>query len=343
MKNKKMPLFLRVFMTIVAFAALSLCSGCKTESKEDATRPKQAFQLGTTGWTYNRLTFTEALNECQKLGIKNYVGHRRQKLGGDFPQDALFHHTMSAETREKVLALAKSKGVTITSYGVITGKDEADWRQIFEFAKAMNLRDIATEPKFKDWPEVLPLVAKLSKESGIPVGIHNHEIPYSAAEFLEKIDAIVPDKSIGIYGDTGHWARSGFDPVEMLKGFEGRIVALHFKDLNRMLPKENQKLPKKEKLKAEDMPWGTGATNAAGQVAELRRQGFDGIVYIEYERPVPTAQKYAEVALCVEWFNRAANATTDELLRNAVVPPGCDATGQAADTSPKAPEAPFIP
>ena len=46
--------------------------------------------------------------------------------------------------------------------------------------------------------------------------------------------------------DTGHWLRSGLNPVECLKKLEGRIVSFHFKDLDRAGPD------------AHDVPWGTG-------------------------------------------------------------------------------------
>lgn len=333
---KTIPRIIQATLLATILGALTACSGTNEQ-----TAACDDIKLGAQAWTYNRLSFVETLDECQKIGVKYLQGYRAQKLGGDFPKGAVFHHTMSPELREQVLALAKSKGVTITSYGSITGKDEQDWRQIFAFAKAMGLRDVAIEPAVSKWPEVLPLVIQLSKETGVRVGLHNHTLGIPAAEYLAKLDAVDTGKIIGVCGDTGHWARSGLDPVETLRTFEGRIVALHFKDLNQMLPYENLKAPKETKLTAHDVPWGTGATNAAGQLAELRRQKFNGIIYLEYERRVPPQQKFAEAALCVEWFRKASKATAEELLKNAVVPPGYVVIDQVADIKRKEDKQPW--
>ncbi len=75
------------------------------------------------------------------------------------------------------------------------------------------------------------------------------------------------------------------------------------------------------------MPWGTGGSNATGQLAELRRQGFTGIVYLEYEARTPVME--AEIARCVEFFRRAAAASDADLIGGRVVPPGgtADAAG----------------
>lgn len=76
-----------------------------------------------------------------------------------------------------------------------------------------------------------------------------------------------------------------------------------------------------------DVPWGTGVSNAAGQLAELRRQDFTGIVYLEYEARTPMIE--AEIARCAEFFHRAAAASNADLVAGRVVPPGF--TTDAAD------------
>ena len=58
---------------------------------------------------------------------------------------------------------------------------------------------------------------------------------------------VIKDRShrVGACADTGHWKRSGFDPVECMKKLEGRILTFHFKDV------------KKEGNGYHDVPWGT--------------------------------------------------------------------------------------
>ena len=97
--------------------------------------------------------------------------------------------------------------------------------------------------------------------------------------------------------DVGHYVRSGLDPVECLKKLEGRIITLHFKDLNEKGPK------------AHDVPWGTGISQARAMLVELQRQKFTGPLCVEYEYNWENSS--ADIARSVDWFNR----TCAELVR----------------------------
>jgi sugar phosphate isomerase/epimerase len=86
-------------------------------------------------------------------------------------------------------------------------------------------------------------------------------------------------KRIGACCDTGHWVRSGLDPVECLKKMEGRIVSFHLKDAAEI-----------GNRKAEDTILGEGKANYKAVLAELKRQGYKGLTAIEYERDTPALQ-----------------------------------------------------
>ena len=79
------------------------------------------------------------------------------------------------------------------------------------------------------------------------------------------------DKRIGSCADTGHWVRSGIKPVDALRILKGRIISSHLKDLNEMTPG------------AHDVPFGTGVSDVPAILEELKKQGFDGNISIEYE------------------------------------------------------------
>jgi sugar phosphate isomerase/epimerase len=210
---------------------------------------------------------------------------------------------MDAPARESLLANAKAHHVEIVSYGVINGKDEADWRQIFAFAKAMGMQNIAAEPP----QEEFPLIARLATEYGIVVSIHDHAAPSRYANPDVALAAIGPYANFGLCADTGHWVRSGYDPVAALRKAQGRIISLHFKDLNQRGVRE-----------AHDVPWGTGVCDIAGQVLELRRQGFTGIVFAEYETISPARDD--GVARSVAYYRRLIAASDDDIRAGRVVP-----------------------
>lgn len=164
--------------------------------------------------------------------------------------------------------MLKQKGVTMVSYGVVGANTEEDWRKLFEFAKAMKLENIVSEPNEK----FIPLLSKLCDEFKINLAIHNHPDPshyWNPNVILNVMKG--QSKRIGACADIGHWVRSGLDPVESLKKLQGHIFELHVKDLD------------KKAKNAHDVHWGTGVSNVDGVLQELRRQKFKGLFSAEYE------------------------------------------------------------
>ncbi|MDR1789681.1 MAG: DUF1080 domain-containing protein [Opitutaceae bacterium] len=302
-------------LTLLASTIGALTASAKTGDKTTCTASEAGIELGIQAWTYNRITFVETLDKCAELGVKNLQAYPGQKIGGDFG-DAKLTYDLDAKSIGKILALAKAKGVTLTSYGVINPKpydSEAEWVKLFNFAKALGLRDFATESPLNnaEKTKMLPLLIKLSKQTGVPVTLHNHSATTITPEQLQQLDQLDPEKVLGICADTGHAARRGYDPLFILKLYGPRVRSVHFKDLNQMGDKD-----------VYDVPWGTGALNAAGQITTLREIGFKGVIYLEYERRVDLPQKFAEAALCAEWGKLALAAKSCCLDRNAILPPG---------------------
>lgn len=320
-------------LSLTLFLGALLLAGChQAGATRSADVHDHQIELGVQAWTFNRGTFAEAVDKTAALGIRYIQAYPRQKIGGGI--DGTMVPSMDAATRARVLALLKAKGVTLTSFGVVRAENEDEWRQIFSFAQAMGLRDIACEPPKAKWGEVFPVLDRLSRDYGIAVTIHNHPNPHNPP--ADVVAALAPyGKHMGFCGDTGHWARSGFDPVDCLRAAEGRLISLHFKDLTEIA------------RPGHDVPWGTGASNAAGQLAELRRQGFRGIVYVEYEHRTP--QLEAEVARSVEFFRRAERASDADLIAGRVPPPGfsrdtreLNQRGAGAESARWAPAAPLF-
>jgi len=201
---------------------------------------------------------------------------------------------------------AKAAGLKLVNIGVVQlPPDEAKSRKVFEFAKKWGIDTLVAEPE----PAALDLVEKLCKEYNIKVGIHDHPKP-SPYWNPETVLAAVKGRTplMGACADTGHWLRSGLDPVECLKKLEGRVIVLHFKDL---VPDDKAAAeaaaPGKKRAESKamhDVPWGTGVGNTKAMMAELKRQNFHGAFCVEYEyhwdNSVP------EIAQCVKFFNATA-------------------------------------
>jgi sugar phosphate isomerase/epimerase len=271
---------MRIVIGSVTVAALLLggaawiASAAPAEQKPLAGE-KIGFRLALQCWTVNKKTTFEAIDHAASLGIRYVEMFPGQKLkpgsstgvGPGMPDDAM------AELKKKL----EEAGVKAVNFGV-GGCGRGD----FEFAKKMGLETLVSEPK----PEDVVKIDKLCEEFGINLALHNHpknSTYWNPDTVLKATEGC--SKRVGACADTGHWMRSGLNPLECLKKLEGRIVSLHFKDLgdgNR------------------DVPYGTGKCDVKAMLAELKRQNFKGVFSIEYE--VWDAQQTENVQKCVNAF-----------------------------------------
>ncbi|MBK8946240.1 MAG: DUF1080 domain-containing protein [Ignavibacteriae bacterium] len=221
-------------------------------------------------WTFRKLSFMETLEKVNNLGIKYLEAFPGQKFLPD-NEEKTFGPGMS----EDDMKLAKEKlteyGITLRAFGVTNFENnESEARKTFDFAKKMGIQVIMLEPNYDDYS----VIDKMVKEYNIKVGIHNHPQPskyWNPETVLKNISKV--DSRIGICGDTGHWLRSGVNPLEALRLLKGRIHNIHLKDLDKSGVKE-----------AEDVPFGSGKVNIHDILAELTLQNYKGTFSVEHER-----------------------------------------------------------
>jgi sugar phosphate isomerase/epimerase len=267
-------------------------------------------QLGLQCWTFRSFSFFETLDKAHALGIRHLQAYPGQALGGGL--EGAFGPEMSPDARATVQQWLRDRELAVVSMGVTGANSEAGWRQLFAFANALGIGTIATEAP----EEQLRVAAPLAREAGLRLALHNHPTPSRYADPAVALAAIKDfGPHVGICADTGHWTRSGYDPVDALRSVAGRVLELHFKDVS------------EPARAAHDMPWGTGIGRAAAQIAELRRQNFNGYVFIEYEHN--TAALEGEVARCIAFFRAALRATPEQLTTGRLVPPGFTAEAAA--------------
>ncbi len=264
-----------------------------------------SFVIGCQAWTFNRFTVFEAIEKTAATGAKTIEFFPGQKLS---PQEAdvQFGHAVGrgkdrkspsekfdAEATkavwEKVKAKLKEHGITPVAYGVVgLSKDEAESRQVFEFAKYFGIRVINTESV-----DAIDTFEKLVKEYDIKVGFHDHPKKPDHPEYRmwdpNYILEVCKDRDarIGSCADTGHWVRSGLKVVDCLQILKGRIMSSHLKDLHAPLPSGH------------DVPYGTGVSDVPAILNEFATQGFVGPISIEYE--YKQEDNLAEAKQCIEF------------------------------------------
>jgi len=261
----------------------------KKQAARGAAAEKLGWRLGMQAYTFNRYTFFEAVDKTASLGMRYIEAYPGQVVSKQH-SEVKISHEMPAAVRKVVKAKLKSKGVKLVNYGVVRlRKDEAACRTVFDFAKAMGIETIVSEPT----RPALRLLDRLCKEYKINIAIHNHPRPsrYWSPKIVRNACAGL-SRRVGSCADSGHWMRSGLDPLKALKMLKGRIVSLHMKDLNEAAGD------------AHDVPWGTGKGEVRALLEELRRQRVRAVFSIEYEHnwlhSVPDIRK------CVKYFDKVA-------------------------------------
>jgi sugar phosphate isomerase/epimerase len=254
------------------------------KKRDDSAAEKLGFKLSLQCWTFNRLTFFETVDKAKELGVKYVEMYPGQKLkpGSDAKVNRSMNDEMIAEIKKK---LADDK-IKLVAYGVDgIPTDEAGARKTFEWAKTMGIEVLVTETTPNE------IHNKLCEEFNIKIALHNHPKTWPPDAVLKAANN--KGKLIGSCSDTGHWMRAKYVPVDTLKKLEGRVMHLHFKDLNDF----------GEENKPHDVPWGTGKGDVKGMLTELKRQGYKGYLSIEYEYG---DLKHLDENLpkCVEYFDK---------------------------------------
>jgi len=285
--NKKIGITLGVL-------AFALCVCCLPKA---SAAGEENWKLGMQAYSFNRFTFYEAVDKTKALGMRYIEVYPGQRLSQE-KADVKTNHDMSAQAKKEMMQKLREAGVTLTCYGVVgLPNNEEQCRKVFEFAREMGIETIVSEPP----EDAFDVIDKLCKEYEIGVAIHNHPTPshYWDPDTVMRV-CEGRSKWIGACADTGHWCRSGVDPLEAVKklGRAGRIRSLHFKDLNEFGNRS-----------AHDVPWGTGVSQAHAILTELDRQKFKGVFSIEYEHN--WLNSMPEISKCVAFFRKTAAELSD--------------------------------
>ncbi len=256
----------QVILLVTMIFALAVQGVASTGSDDTPLYPStdayDGWRLSVQAWTFNKFTFTEAVEKAASAGLRWIEAYPGQKVGGTVG-DAGMGPALSASDRAAVKRMLADAGVRVVNFGVTELKnDEAECRRVFDFAKDMGIETIVAEPP----PEAFALVDRLCGEYRINVAIHNHPKPspyWNPDRVLEVTKGRSP--RIGACADIGHWLRSGINPMDAIKKLKGRIITFHFKDLNVAGDPE-----------AHDVVWGTGVANVKELLRRARQAEVPG-------------------------------------------------------------------
>lgn len=255
--------------------AASLTLGSMTSYCEDKIPDEYkqgGFAIGCQAYTFNRFSLFEAIEKTAEAGGKVIEFFPGQKLSKEEP-GVKWDHNASDDVIAKVKAKLEQHHLKAVNYGVVAiPKEEEAARKIFEFAKKTGLYGITTEST-----ESIDTIEKLVKEFDLKVGFHEHgrqpkNPNYKVWDpwFIRSV-CEGRDPRIGACADTGHWLTSGLNPVYCLRVLKGRIISSHLKDKTGYGEGQH------------DVPYGKGVGEIALCLAELKTQGFEGNISVEFE------------------------------------------------------------
>jgi sugar phosphate isomerase/epimerase len=288
-----------VLKSTIAFSlALSFTTPHSVQAESPIPKSKIADSIRINGvavsvqaWSFNKFTAFEAIEKTSKSGAKAIELFPGQKLSPS--SDEKIGPGLSDAGMQALQAHLKANGVSAVAFGVAgIPNNEAEARKLFQFLKTLGIQCINTEST-----DAIDIAEKMAKEFDIRVGYHNHPRRDNDPNYKvwdpNYILQLVKDRDprVGACADSGHWVRTGLDPVECLKILRGRIVSAHFKDLH------------EKGSGGHDVPWGTGISNASAQLNQLKTTGFDGSLSVEYE--YKWDDNLAEVTQCVEFVKSA--------------------------------------
>jgi sugar phosphate isomerase/epimerase len=273
---------------ILSAALIAAGSGAARAAEPLAPELKVGeFHIGCQAWTFNRFTAFEAIEKTKQAGGKIIELFPGQKMSKEDP--AGVGPGLNAEQTKKLKDKLAQEGVKAVAFGV-TGisKNEDDARKLFAWAKDMDIRVINTESA-----DAIDTIEKMVKEFDIKVGFHDHPRkandpnyrmwdPFYIRDLVKN-----RDERIGACADTGHWVRSGLNPVFCLKILQGRIVGSHLKDLHVF------------EAGGHDVVYGTGVSDIPGILDEFKRQNFTGPISVEYE--YKWENNLPDVTQCIEF------------------------------------------
>src|SRR6476469_8345987 len=211
------------------------------------------------------VNFPEALNKVDSAGLKYIEPNTFHKSGPEL-KDSLISQ-LSPAGINKIKALIAQKGLRCESIYIAGDTTLQSWVKQFDIAKQLGVQFVTAEPPLNMWDSI----DSLAGAYGIKVAIHEHWKGFSHYWNPDTtLMALKGHSNFGVCADLGHWPKSGIDPLDAVKKLSGHIIVIHLKDIAAY-----------NDPSLKDVPTGTGVVDFPAIFAELKKQGFNGPIYIE--------------------------------------------------------------
>jgi len=227
--------------------------------------PAKDWKFGIALWTFHTVDFRQSLDKVDSAGLKYIEPNTFVKAGAELKDSVIGQ--LSPAGIDKLKSMIAEKGLTCESLYIVGDSTMKSWVRQFDIARQLGVKYVTTEPPLNMWDSI----DSLAGAYGIKVAIHEHWKGFSHYWNPDTtLMALKGHPNFGVCADLGHWPKSGIDPLDAVKKLSGHIIVIHLKDIAAY-----------NDPKLRDVPVGTGVVKFPEIFAELKKQNFNGYIYIE--------------------------------------------------------------
>lgn len=275
------------FLCLLLVCILAACNNKKSnEAASSLPGNLPDWKLGVALWTFHTFNFPDALTKVDSAGLKFIEPNTFHNAGPDLKDSMITQ--LSHSGIERLRQMVSEKGLKVESIYIVGDSTIESWKKQFEIAKQFGVRFVTTEPPVNMWDSI----DSLAGAYGMKVAIHEHWKGVSDYWHPDSVLSAIKDHpNFGACADLGHWPKSGIDPVDAVKKLSGHIIGIHLKDIAAF---NNPEL--------KDVPVGTGVVDFPAVFEELKKQGFNGPMYIERDAE-DQPSNLPSVLQTIEYYN----------------------------------------
>jgi sugar phosphate isomerase/epimerase len=237
---------------------------------------KAKFKLGIGTYTFRSLTPAEMVNWLKQMKVEYIeLSHPQFML----PQ-------AKREDFPGLASVLKGGGIGVISWYCGDLKQPDEVRRVVEMAKLLEVKHVSGSAS----GNILKTVDETFQQNGLFFGIHNHWFENRQFEYQSPDDILKAlsktSTHVGATLDTGHMVSCGYDPIDAFLKLKDRIRVMHLKDIE--APGDDQ-----------NVIFGTGKGKTDEVLRTIIKEGYAGLVAIEYEKEGPNLR--ADVKRCVDF------------------------------------------
>lgn len=219
--------------------------------------------------------FSFAFDEMPKLGVRNV------EFNCWYPRNLTPHGLESIRVRSQEAGLLPIS-IHVTGYaggvGAEVTREVNRWMWLLEACRRLDVKLLKATAQRRHAGgldgliDVLAHIAPVATDMGITLALENHR--NNVLEFpsdFERVFNEVTDESVGLCLDTGHFAASGVDILDVVQQFRSRLVHVDLKDCDR--------------VGSDDfVPFGDGNVDFPAILDAVASTGYQGYLLVEYPK-----------------------------------------------------------